>query len=242
MLRTIVKKILATQPVPVQAAARTLLREIRMARAVRSASRQFEALRNKKNLKVHLGCGGELKSGWVNVDLNVNGLVPPMPPEHAPDTMFILYDLRTGTLPLDNESCVLFYSSHFLEHLDYHDGVRLMGDCLRALQPGGIFRAGLPHFRQLARAYLDADQKFFDLGDLRRSFPDRAPETLSLVDWINLGVYEWGDHKFIYDEEKICLVLRHLGFRSANIVPYCEGLDPASEIRQRYSFYVEAVK
>ena len=242
MLRAIARKLLATQPAAVQAAARNLLNEMRLARAVRRSGRQFRELRNRKELKVHLGCGGELKSGWVNVDLNLNGLVPPMTPEHAPDTMFILYDLRSGALPLDDESCALFYSSHFMEHLEYREGVLLMRDCHRMLRPGGIFRAGLPHFRNAFRAYLDANQQFFDLIDLRQWLPDREPETLSLVDYVNLGVYQWGEHKCIYDEEKIRLVLRRIGFRSADIVPYQEGLDPGNEIRQRYSFYVEAVK
>jgi len=238
MLRAIARKILATQPAPVQAAARNLVNELRMARAIRHSSRQFKLLGNKKGLKVHLGCGPEFKSGWVNVDL----ILQPVPAGLAADTMCIRYDLRSGTLPLDNESCVLFYSSHFMEHMEYEDGVRLMRDCYRALQPGGIFRAGLPHFRKMFRAYLDADERYFDLIDLRQWLPGRPAETYSLVDHVNLGVYQWGEHKCVYDEEKICLLLRHIGFSSADIVPYQEGLDPGSELRQRYSFYVQAVK
>jgi predicted SAM-dependent methyltransferase len=242
MIRFALSKLLATQPTPVQAAARNLWREIQLARTARQAGRQFAALRGRKDLKVHLGCGGELKAGWVNVDLDLNGLVPPRRPEQADDTLFILHDLRSGTLPLADESCAVFYSSHFMEHLEYHEGLRLMGDCLRMLRPGGIFRAGLPHFRKMFRAYLDADHHYFDLIDARQWLPDRPPETVTLVDHVNLGVYQWGEHKFIYDEEKICIVLRHLGYRSAEIVPYQEGLDPENEVRQRYSFYVQAVK
>jgi hypothetical protein len=72
--------------------------------------------------------------------------------------------------------------------------------------------------------------------------PGLDPATTTLVDHINYGVYQNGEHKFIYDEEKICLVLRSLGFGSVNITPYREGLDPPNELRQRYSFYVEAIK
>jgi hypothetical protein len=242
MLRHIARRLLQTQPEPIQAAARTLFQEIRLARAVRHAGRQFAALDGAKDLKLHLGCGSELKSGWLNVDLNLNGTVPEIDPGLAPDTRFILYDLRSGKLPLADESCSIVYSSHFLEHLEYRQGLRLMRDCHRVLQPQGTFRAGLPAFRQSFRKYVDGDHAHFNLYSIYDVRPELDPATTTLVDHINYGVYQNGEHKFIYDEEKICLVLRSIGFGSVSIAPYREGLDPSSELRQRYSFYVEAIK
>jgi hypothetical protein len=46
----------------------------------------------------------------------------------------------------------------------------------------------------------------------------------------------------IYDEEKLILILRRMGFNSVFISSYQEGIDPDDSVRQRYSFYIEAVK
>jgi predicted SAM-dependent methyltransferase len=240
-LRDIARALFWPQPEPVKRALRSLLDGVRLARAMAMAAPQFTALRGEKGLRLHLGCDNHLKEGWVNLDLNLNGTAPARPPKPLPQTRFILYDLRSGTLPLDDESCELIYSSHFFEHLEYDDGERLMRDCHRVLQPGGTFRAALPDFPELFRAYLERDEKVFELYSIFDVFPHRSPETVTLVDHVNANVYEWG-HKCIYDQEKICGVLRHLGFASVEITNYREGIDPASELRRRYSFYVEARK
>ena len=231
-----------SQPEPARAAFANLVKEIRLARAAATSAAEFASLHGRKGLKVHLGCGNELKDGWVNLDINLSGMVPAPPAGSLPDTRFILCDLRLGALPLDDECCELIYSSHFFEHLEYDDGVRLMRDCRRVLQPGGIFRAALPDFPGMFRAYLARDEKRFDTYDIRDFWPSLAPETITLLDHVNFGVYQFGEHKCLYDEEKICLVLRHLGFAEVEITGYREGIDPDNELRRRYSFYVEAVK
>jgi SAM-dependent methyltransferase len=237
-LRTLTA-LLRPQPEPVRKAFRALLDELRLARAAASAAPQFAALRSTKGLRIHLGCGNDIREGWVNVDFGP--AAPPTAIKRGPDTSFIAYDLRSGTLPLDDGSCELIYSSHFFEHLEYDDGVRLMRDCHRVLQPGGLFRAALPNFEGLFRAYVAADESYFDLYSIYDVYPDRPPETVSLADHVNLGVYEYG-HKCIYDREKVMRLLRHLGFASVEITDYREGIDPGAEIRRRYSFYVDALK
>jgi len=241
MLKALARRILASQPEPLQAAARNLWHEFRIARLVRRSCGEFARLKGRTDLKVHLGCGPELKEDWINLDLNLNRNIP-APESLSPTTIFIPYDLRLGALPLDDGSVAFFYSSHFMEHLEYREGVRLMRDCHRALKPGGTFRAALPDFRKMFRAYIEQNHQHFDLVNILDWLPDREPETVSLADHVNLGVYQSGEHKCIYDEDKICLVLRHIGFASVAIVPYRAGIDSADEIRRRHSFYVEAVK
>ena len=225
-----------SQPEGVRAALRNLNNEFQIARIVKKSAKQFQQLKGARNLKLHLGCGYLIKAGWINIDLmeepqsNLNG-----------DTRFIRHDLRLG-LPLEDNSASNIYSSHFFEHLEYKHSLSLLADCYRVLQPEGVFRISLPDFKSSFRAYLRDDAKHFDLLDLRELLPEVEPGTETLVDHLNFGVYQHGDHKCIYDEEKIMMVLRRLGYRSVSQSSFNPEVDPDDPLRLRHSFYVEAIK
>lgn len=214
--------------------------EVRIAFASAGGRRRFRALNGRSGLRLHLGCGGELKPGWINVDLDGRPLRRAI--RRSPTgTVFIPYDLRRGSVPLPDGCCDIVYSSHFFEHLEYHDGVRLMRDCHRLLRPGGIFRSSLPAFRAMFRAYLDGSAAYFDEVPLESVRPDVESNTATLVDHLNYGVYQYGEHKCVWDEEKLCRVLEGIGFR-ARPAEFRADVDPDNAVRRRYSFYVEAVK
>ncbi|HZN04817.1 MAG TPA: methyltransferase domain-containing protein [Candidatus Polarisedimenticolia bacterium] len=228
-------------PDPLRRAMGSLRDEIRIALRAAGGKRRLRALGSRSDLRLHLGCGGELKPGWVNVDLDGRGLRKAL--RRAPaGTIFVPYDLRRGSVPLPDGCCAVVYSSHFLEHLDYEPGVRLMRDCHRLLAPGGIFRAALPTFRAMFRAYLDGDAAYFDEVPLASVRPDVEPGTETLVDHLNYGLYQYGEHRCVYDEEKLCRILERIGFRQARPSEFRPDLDPDNPLRRRYSFYVEAVK
>jgi predicted SAM-dependent methyltransferase len=213
--------------------------EIKIARVVKASNRSFESLKGKHGLRVHLGCGPHLKPGWVNIDLAKDP--PEIDATAPPGTMFINYDLRLG-LPLDNGSCDMIYSAHFIEHLEYRHGVQLLRECYRVLRSGGVFRACLPNFKGAFAAYLRGDHEYGDLINVLEVSPEVEPGTETLVDFVNYGVYQHGEHKCIYDEEKILLLLRYIGYSSVSESSFREDIDPNTELRRRYSFYVEAIK
>lgn len=215
-----------------------LVNEVRVAAATRKSGALFAELNRRKGFRLHLGCGKDVRSGWVNVDVRVKGAALTGLPA---DAEFINHDLRRG-LPVAEGICDYIYSSHFFEHLSFDEGVGLMKDCHRALRPGGVFRAALPNLKAIFAAYLAGDDEFLSLLNLpgvRKEF-DKGIE--APVDFVNYGVYQWGQHRHIYDEEKLSLVLRKIGFSQAGPAAYLDGVDAASELRRRYSFYVEAVK
>ena len=238
--RRAVKRVIRVETSFIRAAILNLLDEIKIAKMTRDSGRSFQRLKGKKGLKVELGGGRNPRSGWVNIDLAVR-FPPDVDPIMDSDTVIINYDLRGG-LPLEEGSCDYIYSVHFFEHLEYRHGLKLMRDCHRALRAGGTFRIVLPNFRRAFEAYLRGDSKYFDLVDIREKLPEVEPGTETLVDHINYGVYQRGEHKCIYDEEKIILILQKIGYRSVALSSYQEGIDPDSLSRLRYSFYVEAVK
>src|SRR5205085_8185171 len=154
---------------------RNLWFELKTARYMRRAAASFQALAGRQHLKVHIGAGDDIRSGWVNIDLMLR--VPPDFDRAAqPDTHLIDYDLRRG-LPLAADSCDYIYSSHFFEHLEYKQGLRLLRDCYRALRPGGVFRIALPNFEELFAAYLRRDEDYFSLVNINEMLPDVEPGT-----------------------------------------------------------------
>ena len=239
----LLKNGLATQPESVKAAVRNLRREVKAAEASKESAKSFRTLEGETGLKVHLGCGEDVREGWVNIDLAP--ILPRRvdPAAHANAT-FIDHDLRRG-LPLEDGSCDFIYSSHFFEHLEYEHGLRLMHDCYRTLRPGGVFRIVLPNLRGFFEAYLRGEKEYFDeLDPFIYAYMPSVIEsgTKTLIDYINFGVYQNGEHKYIYDEEKLDLILEKIGYTSVVPSSYQEGIDLDVSFRQRYSFYMEAVK
>lgn len=223
----------------VRRAARNLRLEQRIERINAAARPRLAALDSQRGLKLHLGCGPDIRSGWVNIDLNTARLATPFE-QRTDGTIYINYDLRQG-LPLQSECCSFIYSSHFFEHLEYECGVKLMEDCFRATEKGGTFRIVLPDMRALFKAYLGNDRDFFKLLDPLIA-PETEPRTLTLIDYVNYGTYQFGEHKYIYDEEKLKKVLSDIGYSSVAASSFTPGLDVDTPARRKYSFYVEAKK
>ncbi|MDQ3813361.1 MAG: methyltransferase domain-containing protein [Armatimonadota bacterium] len=221
-------------------ALRNVQTEFKIARLARQAQKSFRALKGKKDLKLHLGSGADIKPGWINIDLAFDRM-PQVDAAAQPGTMVINYDLRLK-LPLEDNSCAFIYSSHFFEHLEYRHGLKLLRDCHRVLQPGGVFRAAMPNFRGMFEAYINGEYQYTDLVDILLLLPDVEPGTETYTDYLNYGVYQFGEHKCIYDEEKMVLLLQKIGFKSVALSQFEQGIDPDTPLRRRYSFYVEAIK
>ena len=212
--------------------------EIRISRIVRKSRRQFRKWQGQQNLKLNLGCGGDLKPGWINVDLWLDSV--DSRPEGS-EAVFINYDLRRE-IPLDDGSCALIYSSHFFEHLDYEVALRQLRECYRLLKPNGTLRISLPDFKGACRAYLNNDADYFSLVDTNVFLPEVEPDSLTLIDYLNFAAYQSGEHKRMYDEEKVVLLLKKIGFSTVNVSSYDGTIDPPSPLRTDYSFYVQGTK
>jgi predicted SAM-dependent methyltransferase len=221
-----------------QHATSTLLAEARIAQASRRADAAFSAIKASRHLKLHLGCGRDVRPGWVNIDLwNQKAARPDA------ETFFIQYDLRQG-LPVVDECSSFIYSSHFFEHLDYDQAVRLFEDCYHALEPGGIFRIALPSFKMLFQAYLEDDPARLNLliPRLPPRIRDVSPEVIMLIDHISHSVFEYGEHKHLYDEDKIMALLNAIGYSAVRVSTFQAQIDVNDPLRQQYSFYIEATK
>ena len=105
-----------------------------------SRRRAVYKIRNEHDLSIHLGCGSRIFAGWVNVDAC---------PGKGVD---LVWDLRVR-LPIQDNAAKVIYSEHVLEHLYKHDAIKLLNECIRILEPGGMLRMGVPDAAVYIQAY-----------------------------------------------------------------------------------------
>jgi predicted SAM-dependent methyltransferase len=201
--------------------------ELEVARSLPEWTKRFSQLQGQKDLQLNIGCGPNSKPGWINVDL-------------SPDAEY-RYDLRRG-LPLGSESCRIVYSEHFFEHLSYGDACRFLHESYRVLQPGGLFRVVLPDFPAIFRAYVYQDTDYFEPIRDWPLVPGVKPADMTLIDYLNYSVYQFGEHLCLWDEEKLRQCLRQAGFVKMEESQFQPDLDSSVLYRLHFSFYFQARK
>ena len=172
----------------------------------------------------------------------------------------INYDVTKG-LPFTNSSVTNLFSSHFIEHLTYRQGIDFLKETYRVLKPGGILRIICPDIKLwISKIYERNDDKFFDVYrktlDIDYFENEVYTEQHNLVtrsQIFNSMIFNWG-HKWMWDFESIDLELTKIGFNSINKVSKSVGkledldiientLSPDKiEARDLESLYVEAIK
>jgi SAM-dependent methyltransferase len=99
-----------------------------------------------KMKKLNLGCGNDVKKGWVNLD------VIKMP------GVDVVHDLNRTPWPFSAGEFDEVLCQDVLEHVD--DLLTVLKEIHRVLKPGGIARIRVPHFTS-AIAYNDPTHKRF---------------------------------------------------------------------------------
>jgi predicted SAM-dependent methyltransferase len=182
--------------------------------------RKARAITAEPGLRLHLGCGGERKAGWVNVDL-------------LGDPVDVAWNLA-NPLPFEPASADAVFHEHLLEHLPPQAGAAFMRECYRVLKPGGILRVGVPDAGQLIRSYAG------DRAYLEERHPGRPTAMLAVQE-----LFYWHRHCAMFDTETLCLFFRASGFPDP-----CErkfgdsdiGQAPDTERRRAQTLYMEARK
>lgn len=194
-------------------------------RARRRSAKTLASLPGK-DLCVNFGCGPNALQGWVNLDV-ARG-----------EGIDIVWDLRHG-LPFADGSCAALFGEHVIEHVPKEAAEKLLRECHRVLQPGGVLRLSTPDAGRYLRSYA-GDGEF-----LRHpAFPGPYETPL---DRINHMMREDGQHLWVYDAESLLLLFRKAGFSTALEKKFGESTDPRmqqidSEGRAFESLYVEGVK
>lgn len=201
MLRGLAKRHLS---LPLRLALREAAAECRFQRLHRTGVRKAKMLRWSAPLKLNLGCGENVKAGWVNVDL-------------FKETADLRLDLREP-LPFPDNSVAFIYSEHVFEHLAYpciHDSMgwsleapgapseamQLLRESRRVLVPGGVFSVGVPDGERAAALYA------------RRELERWGPPWVDTpMHFLNYVFRQGREHKYAYDEETLGRLLTAAGF------------------------------
>ena len=82
-------------------------------------------------MKLNLGCGNDIKKGWINLDfVNRKGVD-------------IIHDLNILPLPFEDKLFDVVLSQDILEHINF---IPIMNEIYRILKPKGILKIRCPHF------------------------------------------------------------------------------------------------
>ena len=217
MLRNLIKSKTTTG---FRRAVRDMIEEFRIQRLHHAALYRVHRYLGRE-LKLNVGCGPNLKAGWINIDLS--------------DKADLQLDLREP-LPFAAESVSLVYSEHFFEHLEYPDqALNFLKESLRILQPGGLFSVGVPDTEEILKAYASGDREYF----VRARQLWHPAWCNTPMHSLNYHFRQGREHKYAYDFETLAQVLSEVGSVSIARRPFDPNLD---DERRRGSLYVECFK
>ncbi len=204
-------------------ACRNVMKELRILRKHRNGKRQVRYLLERQHLKLNIGCGPKVKSGWINVDLSL----------HAD----IALDLREP-LPFRDNSCSIIYSEHFLEHLEYPLHAKsFLVESYRVLEPEGVISIGVPDTEWPLAEYVGTRcEDYFNITKDRWA----AKWCQTQMEIINYHFRQDGDHLFAYDFVTLAQALSSAGFQGVIRRDFDLGLDSVD--RKLGTLYVNAFK
>jgi predicted SAM-dependent methyltransferase len=181
-----------------------------------------------KLLKFHIGCGGNYKEGWINIDNN----------PHAKKDLRL--DLRKG-IPFPDNSVDYIYNEHFIEHLSYEDGFAFFKEAYKVLRPQGVIRTAFPDMDTLIDSY--KKDYWRQMEWVRLINAHWYPSGCFML---NQCIREKGAHLYMYNISELKRRLKEAGFKENNLHECKVNQSNHSELKdiekRADSSIVEAIK
>ncbi len=160
----------------------------------------------KTGLRLHIGCGPNVRPGWVNIDRVAR----------APG---VVTDVDPTGLPYPDGTVCEILAEHVFEHIDFAEEQAAWREMARVLRPGGVLTIEVPDFEWVCRTFLDARDEWRDF--YRVGHPDHYAGCGRALDqrWGILQTMFFGNqngagqyHRSAYTEAKLCALAARLGF------------------------------
>ena len=145
-------------------------------------------------MKLHVGCGTNKLSGWINID-GVDACKPDL-----------VHDL-SKILPYPDLSADELRADGVLEHFDKYMRYCIMSDWARVLKIGGLLHLELPDFRKLLTRF----RKFYDFD----GFVDTFFGENMLHGEIYIG--HFGNHKWGYSRHSLIAFIKKFGIEPVEV-------------------------
>jgi SAM-dependent methyltransferase len=209
-------------------------------------------------LLLNLSCGHVTPRAWVNVDgsnrawlastwprvdawLVRLGVLPPT--DFANGIQFVNFSKR---LPWANSTMDAIYQGEVLEHSTKEDGERLLRECHRVLQGGGVLRLREPDNSGLWQNYL---AEYSATLRRRRGERNRDHERWIAMFFRDICVERPGrfgsmDHyqKWMHDEVTLTVLRENLCFDEVARRDFHDSIDGVAQVEMCSDLVVEAVR
>jgi hypothetical protein len=190
--------------------------------------------RESKGIYAQYGCGLCAPAGWRNFDASPTLRLQRLPavgrivhiPGHPVFPRAVEYGDIVKGLPLAPGSCAGVYSSHVLEHLALDDFRTALRNTLSYLEPGGIFRALVPDFEAMARAYLQSDDPAACLAFISNARLGSEARPRGVRGWLRHWLGS-DAHLWMWDYKSLAAELERAGFREIRRAEVGDSGDPA---------------
>lgn len=221
-LRTAANSLISLLPVGFRSPATQLAYEVVYRNRHIHGVMKARKYRGRRGMELHLGCGNNIKAGWVNVDLN--------------PAAELTLDVRER-FPFADGTFKMIYSEHFYEHFEYpRDITHLLSECCRVLEPGGLHSFAVPDGELVLRHY--TTHEYADHA--KAQLVCNPPWCKTQMDHVNYCLRQDGEHRWYYDEETIRLLLESVGFVDVKRREFDPAVD--QEHRRVGSMYIQCTK
>ena len=191
-------------------------------------------------LALNIGSGSRLFSStpevrWINIDWDRDFSVPK-------SVEFMQLDIQDG-LPFGNGEVDMVYCSHFLDHLNYEEGLAFLKEVWRVLKSDGIVWIAIEDLDELIATYQkgEMDKFVYQEPQIFREVKSQSLKLGMMLFGSLARRRDYRGHKMLYNFEGLKETLERCGFEVQRSTPDFMGIEE-SWPGKGHSTYVEARK